>query len=151
MIIDRLFPLHTCTICHQDKSIGAFPVLSHERDLLRRQCQQCINVAQVRRRRANPNQKRISMRIHLRDRFGMTVEQYEAQLAIQNGVCAICHQPETLTRLGTVKRLSVDHCHATGHNRGLLCARCNVAIGHFRESAELLKAAITYLQAYQTK
>lgn len=72
---------------------------------------------------------------------GITVDDYERMFADQHGVCAICEQPE-LTR-----RLSVDHNHESGAVRGLLCHRCNVAIGLFKENVEVMVNAIGYLTA----
>ena len=53
-------------------------------------------------------------------RFGITPERYAELFKSQNGTCAICKIPETATRLGKVKALSVDHCHKSGAIRGLL-------------------------------
>ena len=78
--------------------------------------------------------------------FGLTPADYDALLAAQGGLCAICRQPETFVgRSGTVHSLAVDHDHATGRVRGLLCVRCNQAIGQFGDAAELLAAASAYL------
>jgi hypothetical protein len=52
-------------------------------------------------------------------RYGITVREYGRMLALQDGVCALCHHPPKK------KRLSVDHNHKTGKVRGLLCYRCN--------------------------
>jgi hypothetical protein len=61
----------------------------------------------------------------LSHKYKMTVEQYDAMLATQNGVCAICGEPSTV---GFNKRLHVDHDHTTGKVRGLLCMHCNHSI-----------------------
>lgn len=79
----------------------------------------------------------------LRRHFGMEPDQYHDLLDQQGGVCAICSQPET--RKGR-RYLAVDHCHTTGKIRGLLCANCNCAIGHFKDSTEILNNAIKYLE-----
>lgn len=60
----------------------------------------------------------------LRQQFGMTIATYDALLAEQNGVCAICKE-----LCSTGRRLSVDHDHSTGRIRGLLCKRCNLFLG----------------------
>ena len=65
----------------------------------------------------------------------------------QNGVCAICGNPETATSHGTIRRLSVDHDHETGEVRGLLCSKCNFALGLFY-SEGLLNSAKDYLRGY---
>ncbi len=60
-------------------------------------------------------------------RYGITVEQYDAMLRQQNGLCAICGRaPKRF-------RLAVDHDHETGEIRGLLCTRCNLGLGWFRD------------------
>lgn len=69
----------------------------------------------------------------------------------QGGACLICRQPETMTdsRYGTVRDLAVDHCHISGHIRGLLCTRCNTVLGLMEDRPELLRASIEYLTQSQ--
>ena len=71
-------------------------------------------------------------------KYGLTVEQYETMLAGQKGRCAICRK--------TLKTPCVDHCHATGKVRGLLCKHCNNVLGNARDSIETLQRAIQYLR-----
>jgi Recombination endonuclease VII len=77
----------------------------------------------------------------LRSSYGLTVEQYQEMVRQQNGVCAICGRPPKGGK--KTKRLSVDHCHKTGRIRGLLCTRCNIALGHVESS--LLPQMLAYL------
>lgn len=57
-------------------------------------------------------------------------------------MCAICREkPGDLP-------LHVDHDHATGAIRGLLCVRCNNALGLFKESHDLFAAAADYLERH---
>jgi len=65
---------------------------------------------------------------HLRSKYGITLTQYNEILSLQGGCCAIC-------RKITTERLLVDHDHATGQIRGLLCKRCNSMLG-FIESVD---------------
>lgn len=46
-------------------------------------------------------------------------------------------------------RLSVDHCHARGHVRGMLCTYCNTAIGLMNDNVETLERAAAYLRERQ--
>jgi hypothetical protein len=83
-------------------------------------------------------------------KYGIGLNDY-VQMAIERGnKCEICGQPETQTRGGKEKLLSVDHDHATGKVRGLLCSECNQAIGKFKDSTAILAAAIRYLDKHQT-
>lgn len=75
--------------------------------------------------------------------YGITIEEYESMRAIQNYSCAICFTPEAETTHG---RLDVDHDHETGQVRGLLCGKCNKALGLMRDDAGLLRAAADYLE-----
>jgi hypothetical protein len=93
-----------------------------------------------RKREANPDKAADrSRRARLKHRYNLSVEQYEGMLATQGGVCAICGRPPRRNRL------AVDHCHATGRIRGLLCSPCNRFLGHLRDSPALLKRAAKYL------
>lgn len=76
--------------------------------------------------------------------YGLTQEQFEAMLEAQGGRCAICR---TDTPGGRDNRWHVDHCHATGKVRGLLCNGCNIGLGHFKDDPERLLAAVAYLEA----
>jgi hypothetical protein len=96
-------------------------------------------------RKANPAKAKNS---DLKRRFGITLDEYDALLILQNNVCAICDSPESaVDRKGHIRMLAVDHCHTTKKIRGLLCTSCNTAIGHFKDNRELLKKAIEYLSA----
>lgn len=68
---------------------------------------------------------------------------FEELLQNQNGVCAVCSNPEMS---GRYKTLSVDHDHITGKIRGLLCSSCNRGIGLLKDNIEVLKSAISYLE-----
>ncbi len=85
-------------------------------------------------------------------KVGLTLERYDGMAAAQGGVCAICRRPETrLSTTGAVRRfMSVDHDHATGVIRGLLCSQCNAGIGHFLDDPALLIAAAAYLSGQPT-
>lgn len=85
---------------------------------------------------------------HHRKNFGLKDGEYDAMVARQGGLCAICRRPEETKLRGKVKLLAVDHDHATGKVRALLCAKCNTAIGQMNDSPELLEAAAAYLRAF---
>lgn len=71
--------------------------------------------------------------------FGITQEEYNKMLESQNGVCAVCGG------LNKGKGLCVDHDHRTGKIRGLLCHKCNLALGMAEDNLETLKNLVTYL------
>lgn len=75
-------------------------------------------------------------------RFGLTAEQVSAKLKEQGGACAICGIAFTSTPM-------VDHCHSSGIVRGLLCKKCNAALGFFGENVGALRNAILYLETYK--
>ena len=74
----------------------------------------------------------------LKDKYSMSFSEFAEACAQQEGKCAIClHAPD--------KGLVVDHDHATGIVRGLLCNNCNVALGMLRENRATIRRAIDYL------
>jgi hypothetical protein len=82
---------------------------------------------------------------HLRKNFGISVEQAEQLLAEQGGRCAVCGD-----EMADVRGYSphVDHDHATGMVRGILCLGCNAGLGQFRDDRRRLLAAIRYLDRH---
>lgn len=98
--------------------------------------------------RDNPGRTTANRRkFNLSKNYGLSLGEYDALLQKQGGVCAICGQdePSAHGRTGKQFRLAVDHCHETGIVRGLLCQKCNRAVGLFGDNPILLRKAISYL------
>lgn len=97
------------------------------------------------RQLANPGMERGRT---YRRRYGMTTEEFKEMQAAQGYVCAICMQSETAVdcKTGGLKNLAVDHCHATGKIRSLLCWRCNSMLGKVGDDPNLLVAMAEYLK-----
>lgn len=77
------------------------------------------------------------------NRVSIPREQYVELLEAQNNKCAICRCDSGSNNRGD--KLAVDHCHSSGKIRGLLCHKCNTALGLLNDSQEVLQSAITYL------
>ncbi len=90
----------------------------------------------VRKWRAENPQRALALKLK---KYGITVEFYKNELERQQGNCKIC-----LEKMATP---NVDHDHKTGTFRGLLCSRCNTAIGLFRDSKSNLLSAVAYLES----
>ena len=96
----------------------------------------------ARNRLWNKQNKKRRRSQHLLKNYGITQEDYEWMLENQNHACKICG---TSDAGGASGRMVVDHCHTTGNVRGLLCNRCNTAIGLFKDDPAVLASAINYL------
>lgn len=86
------------------------------------------------------NKKKVSdknRKSRLKFRYGITIEEYDALYAKQKGRCGICKSKK--------RELVIDHCHKSGKVRGLLCRKCNLALGHFDDSLKKLAQAVAYL------
>lgn len=144
-----------CTKCKQAKLLTDFHTVSKNSERRRSICKLCHNKIYRDNYRKNPEKYRkytnskpyrpeLKRKANLKT-FGLTIQQYEEMLQQQNGVCAICL--ETCT---SGKRLAVDHCHATGKVRQLLCRRCNQSMGKFNDDPILLQKVVDYLLKWQT-
>lgn len=99
---------------------------------------ECHRAYLASRRRTPADYRRNTLR-----KYGITPAQYHSMAKRQAGLCAICgEQPEGV--------LYVDHCHASGKVRGLLCRDCNFAIGFLRDSAQSAQAAASYLRLHSS-
>jgi hypothetical protein len=104
----------------------------HDKDIVGRtetgRCAECYKISHRERQ--------------LKQRYEITVEDYNKLLSKQNYKCAICEK----LQVNLAHRLSIDHNHITGKIRGLLCNPCNIALGHFYDSLTNLEKAIEYLR-----
>lgn len=82
----------------------------------------------------------------LSDVYRITEDEYQRMFEEQDGKCAVCRTDDPKLPMGRgSKRLCIDHDHATGKVRGLLCSPCNTGLGHFGDNTETMAAAIRYL------
>lgn len=129
-----------CRKCKQEKPINDFYVI-RKTDGRRDWCRSCViaNVAEW--QRSNPKKHyEKQRRSDLKRRYGLSEQDLARLFAEQNGTCAICGV-EARPEAG----LKVDHCHASGRVRGLLCDLCNTALGMFEDDTDRLRRAAAYL------
>ena len=102
---------------------------------------------------ANPDKRRLSNRKNqIKRKYGITWEEYETQYNKQEGRCPICLTFLHLVpnKAKTDQAASVDHCHQTLKVRGLLCRRCNVALGFLNDKESNLERALQYIRSHAT-
>lgn len=88
----------------------------------------------------------------LQNMYGLTLEEFQRMYDEQDGLCAICQQPERQRgRGGAVRLLCVDHNATTGRVRALLCAQCNLAVGNFRENPMWFEKAAEYVRRWNVE
>lgn len=131
-----------CRGCREVLPFDQFHKAAKYRSGLASQCKSC----KAKRQKARGQQAQ-----QLRHRYGIDLPEYEAMLEKQSHVCAICLQPETRRhRYGDEpKKLAVDHDHATGRVRGLLCDSCNNMLGRAKDNPDILRRAADYLETHQ--
>ena len=141
--------MKTCKNCLVEKPLDEFYTHKRTRDGKGSWCKKCL-IAKTSENRKDPIQKELwkeyRRRSILKKRYGITVEDYDRMIEVQEGVCAIC-KTNTSGGRGINSRLAVDHNHTTGEIRGLLCSMCNQGLGMFKDNFELLQKAINYLNS----
>lgn len=102
------------------------------------------------RKRYSARRKEKHRAYKLKSQFNLTVEQYEAMSEVQNGKCASCGEEQIIyDKFGNLRRLAVDHDHATGEVRQLLCNTCNVALGMINDDVRKLQCLIEYVKRHK--
>lgn len=128
-----------CGKCHEHKPLQDYHKKCDTKDGLTNHCKAC-RVAFT----ASPSRIKSHRASYLKRLYGISLERYDAMFALQEGRCAICHEPPP-----EGKPLYVDHDHKSGVVRALLCMNCNVVLGHAFESSEILHRCAEYLTAHR--
>jgi hypothetical protein len=156
----------TCSTCHVEKPVAEFSKQSIRPDGLNITCKICLKArhdirykdpvkrqrirdAGARWRERNPDADADK---RLRRVYGITLAEYDELFKAQGGVCAICKEDETTKRMKKGEgreRLAVDHCHDTGRIRGLLCFKCNTAIGALGDTEQSAQRVVDYLTSVE--
>jgi hypothetical protein len=138
--------MKTCTKCKTEKSLSSFYVDKHAPDKHSYVCKNC-EAAYHRQYRANHLDR--EKEVQLLFNHGLTMQQWNELFVKQNGLCAICGNWLRLPENGLGKGnglVHTDHDHRTGKIRGLLCGKCNMGIGLFKDSVDILRSASEYLR-----
>jgi hypothetical protein len=119
-----------CPGCYYKKPLAHFSRRRHLlTNLTANCCDNCLKKAQ-------------RNRYNLKRNYSIDHWDYLRMLIHQRGICAVCRtRPES--------GLHVDHCHKSGKVRELLCRNCNLAIGHFKDDMNRLRAANEYLERHR--
>jgi hypothetical protein len=153
-----------CTNCKQTKSPTEFSKQKTTKDGLKCRCKACdkenresnltyhkeyyetraTKSKKYNKRDPNLSAKEINRNNHLMYKYKITQDDYNKMFEEQKGCCLICNKHQNKVD----KPLNIDHSHASGKVRGLLCWECNVALGKFKDNISLLENAISYLQKY---
>ncbi len=144
--------MKTCTKCQKPYPLEDFHNDKNAKDGKRSQCRHCVLAANRAWQAKDPERARAAWRksflknydtkkrrLKVIESYGLTEKQYETLRQIKPGCCHICEKP-----FGA--RENIDHCHETGKVRGLLCFRCNTAIGSFDDNVKVMKRAIEYVE-----
>lgn len=118
-----------CSSCRLEKDISFFYSDKNTKDGLKRECKECST-------------RKID-NTHYKQKYNISIDKYEEMSLKRDHKCDIC---ETNIPGNRIKRLCVDHCHTTGNIRGLLCEGCNLGLGKFKDSPDLLRRAAEYLE-----
>lgn len=128
-----------CSKCKRVKSVDEFYRCPSSLDGRRSSCIDCV----LKANRQSPAQKHRKYQNPRR-------ANYKSMFETQNGLCAICGQPQTVVNQWGTKSLHVDHCHVTGQVRGLLCCNCNIGLGYFKDNPELMRNAAEYVEYHRS-
>ena len=131
--------MKNCTKCKAEKDLSAFGKRYDYPNKLLSWCNDCERIRKRDNARGRLLDPEIRAATTLKQKlwtYGLTETEYAALVAKHNGRCAVC---------GSLDPLCIDHDHVTGMVRGLLCHHCNVGLGHFKDSPELIEKAIEYL------
>lgn len=148
-IAGKVCYMRVCSLCKESKALDSFGKSNLCKEGHHYRCKVCLAKRSAEWRKQNPaytteyatknktKLKQDNKYYYLQKLYGLSKEDYRRLLEQQGSLCKICsvllHRPH------------VDHCHATGKVRGLLCGNCNTALGLVKENEVTLTKMIAYL------
>jgi hypothetical protein len=139
----RINALPICARCKKPKR----PEQMAEKS--RHMCKRCLTDKTREWAASNPSRwEQQRRKSYLKKKYGVSAEDVDDLLIRQGGACAICGKREGDSR---GFRMHIDHDHATGRVRGILCNLCNQGLGAFHDDVALMTTAIAYLAAASIK
>lgn len=152
----------TCSKCNISKFTDDF-YDRHKSKYKTSWCKPCILAERNRKYHENPEKQAMIARerrlrnpekmrdVKLTQTYGLAPGVYHEMLKQQDGVCASCKKSETVLWKGKITRLCVDHDHCTKVVRGLLCAKCNKALGLLNDNPETVLMLFNYISNFRGK
>lgn len=141
----------TCRDCKIEKELTEFHNRTGSKDGKQNRCKIC-NISKVKKWQKDNQERYIEgwqrqtekrklegpLSKKRANKYGLTVDELSSLLDDANGLCTICKNPPH-------RWLVIDHCHRSNEVRGVLCERCNQALGLFKDDIDTLENAIKYL------
>lgn len=154
-LFENIHGTKKCLTCKKHLSVTDFPRNAGTKDHRGSSCRECSRIYCKKHYRKHRDRYLLNGTKHyrenasayreanLRKSYGITHAQFVEIVERQNGVCMICQKGPSEVDPG--KRLAVDHCHHTGIIRGVLCAKCNTAIGQLGHDYKRICRAAAYV------
>lgn len=129
-----------CGCCQQVKSLSEFfPYYAY--------CKACSKdkrrVYYTEKLQNSEKEKERVKKVRLKRSYALSIDEYEAMIIRQSGLCAVCGQLPSDRSV-----LHIDHCHKSGKVRELLCTHCNSVLGHAHDNPEILRNAARYIEKH---
>ncbi len=153
-----------CTVCGNEKTLDQFSPNRLGRHGKNSQCRECKRIYQAAYNKSPAGRATETRRLkkatwktlppqelrarNLRNKYGITQGEFQGMLEAQGGRCAIC---ETSAPGGRHNVFHIDHCHATGIVRGLLCNNCNTVLGRMGDNLSGVMKVVRYLNSVLPK
>lgn len=141
-------PTKKCVRCTTEKDLDEFYTDKRHKDGHQSECIQCARERGHKNYKSNPEKYAAWS---LKANYGISIEEYNNLLKLQNDLCACCGKSQVTMKNGKIRALYVDHDHKTGKVRSLLCHKCNSAIGILNESIDQCYLLIKYLLKFELR
>lgn len=106
-----------------------------------------VQAARKLREEREERRKRTKRISQIKSLYGLTLEQFEDLMDSVGSSCEICKTPLKVGgKKGDTDSACIDHCHSTGVIRGVLCRKCNAAIGALGDTTSSVQRAVSYLE-----